>query len=283
MRLSVGSVMSLVDINRIGGIPEISRVIYNLSSLRNTYNAVLGATGINWADHKIILKNLCIGDEKLHIQHLLVLDADLDQRAYGGIDILDEVSTVESITAFMKSGYVTSGGRGISMPNIIIDRIYDPIPYAVRMIGGYISVISYLRIISSRKNLSRFASVITGGTYVIGPQLTYYDNYSDASATLVEKARIDFGSAKNITKFANRVKYYISASATGNLVRCEVSADGTTWTTLWQDNAPPTIETEYYYIFNNLTNVRYVRWLVNSGTTTSTIYLKIYPLFAWEG
>jgi hypothetical protein len=283
MRLSVGSAMSLVDINRIGGIPEISRVIYNLPSLRNVYYLAQSALGSALISEMVTLGNLCLGDERLHIEDIVVADADFDQTAYVGCEVWSETEKVEPFIVLAKSGYVTSGGRSISIPIVPIDRIYDPVPYGIKWVGQYIKGYVIVRIISARKNLSRFASVVTGGTNVVSSNLIGYDSYSDATATLVEKARIDFGSAKNIRKFANKVKYYISASATGNLVRCEVSADGTNWTTLWQDTAPPTTETTYYYVFENLTNIRYVRWLVNSGATTSTIYLKNYPLFAWEG
>jgi hypothetical protein len=283
MRLSVGSAMSLVDINRVGGIPEVSKVIYNLDSLRNIYNLWLNRVGLGNYYERVTLANLCIGNEKMHLEQFTIQDADLDQKVYTYLGVRTKAWLEEVYGILMKSGYVTSGGRSISMPFVYIDRVYDPIPYQVEFGAQYCLGRLTLRIISDIRNLARFASVITGGTYVIGGDLLSYDSYSDATATLVEKARIDFGSVYNIRKFANRVKYYISASATGNLVRCEVSADGTTWTTLWQDTAPPTSETEYYYVFNNLTNIRYVRWLVNSGATTSTIYLKIYPLFAWEG
>jgi hypothetical protein len=283
MRLSVGSALSVVDINKVGGIPETSRAIYKVDELRNVY--ILGLHGLSSSltSDKIDLGKLCIGDEKLHLLDLITYDVTFDQTAIVRTDVESVSGVIDIIISTAKTGYVTSGGRSVYVPPTLVDRIYDPIPNSIWIKVGYAWGWAFVRIISGRRNLSRFANVVTGGAWVVGNQLEQYDSYSDATATLVEKARIDFGAVKNIRKFANRVKYYISASATGNLVRCEVSADGTTWTTLWQDTAPPTSETEYYYVFNNLTNVRYVRWLVNSGATTSTIYLKNYPLFAWEG
>jgi hypothetical protein len=110
--------------------------------------------------------------------------------------------------------------------------------------------------------------------------LVVYDSYSTAAGTEQVVAKWDYGSVKNIRKFYNKIKYYISAANSNSHVAVQYSTDDATYNTIWETYNLPTSETELDVVKENF-QARYIRFTLNSGSTSQTAYLKIYPNLTW--
>jgi hypothetical protein len=107
-----------------------------------------------------------------------------------------------------------------------------------------------------------------------------YDSYSTSAGSEVVVAKWDYGAVYNIRKFYNLIKYYISTANTNSHVAVQYSTDDSTYNTIWELYNLPTSESEQYVVKENF-QARYIRFTLNSGATTSTAYLKIFPNLTW--
>ena len=148
MRIFSPPIITDVNINKVGGIPEISRVIYQLTQKRDLYQLELNQLASGWSADEIKLLNVCIGDEKLHIISMQVMDFDLDQPAAGGCYVYDGQAYNYVTLSYAKTGYVTSGGRGVAFNPAICDLVFNPVPERVGVGAQYMRIRTFIRLIS---------------------------------------------------------------------------------------------------------------------------------------
>jgi hypothetical protein len=107
-----------------------------------------------------------------------------------------------------------------------------------------------------------------------------YDGYNTSAGSGVVVAKWDYGSVVNIRKFYNKIKYYISAANANSFVSIDYSTDDATYYNIWNTSNLPTSETETDVVKENF-QARYIRFMLSSGSTSQTAYLKIYPNLTW--
>ena len=154
---------------------------------------------------------------------------------------------------------------------------------ALGVFGGQAWYVLLLDNPSYENKALKFGTNVIGGPNCIRGQIAgpyAYDSYSSAAGSETEVSRIDLGKDFDLRKLALRLHGYISAAATGSFIKVYTSEDGVTYTQIWSSGDLPTSETEWYPIVENI-KARYIRITVNSAVTTSTVYVKVYPIFAW--
>jgi hypothetical protein len=110
--------------------------------------------------------------------------------------------------------------------------------------------------------------------------VSFYDSYSTPAGSEVVVAKWDYGAVYNIRKFYNKIRYYISATNSNSHVAVQYSTDNATYYTIWEAYNLPTSETELNVVKENF-QARYIRFTLNSGSTSQTAYLKIFPNLTW--
>ena len=147
----------------------------------------------------------------------------------------------------------------------------------------------YLRFITNYENK---AHVLRGANFLTGGDSNYYGlsgqidgssyEYSSAAGAEVEVHKIDLGQIYSARRIGALIQAYISAANTSNYVKLEYSTDDVTYTEWWNSGAlsNTAYEQKFPSALENV-DVRYIRCLVNSGTTTETIYVKIFWIPVW--
>jgi len=107
-----------------------------------------------------------------------------------------------------------------------------------------------------------------------------YVSYSSSLGSEEVVAEIDLQKVYTIKRFCVKLAYYISASASGSYVKVQYSTDGTSWTDLFNSGDLPTTETVKWITGDDF-KARYIRYVINSASPSSTAYLKAWKNWIW--
>jgi len=110
-----------------------------------------------------------------------------------------------------------------------------------------------------------------------GDPFSYID-FSTTSTSYVTLLQSEFDKILEIKKAGFWLGLWVSAAGITGYLKCDISNDGTNWTTLWETSTTSTTEVAIKYVIYDL-SFKFIRY--QAKTTGGTVYFRVRELHYW--